>query len=188
MRKLIQTDGNEIGLTTRLIARRFNDRYTDQPLFPEPDALLTDTPMLMGLDGTKMSKSRGNGIALQASEDETAQAIRRAPTDADRQITYDPIHRPAVANLLDLFAAATGCEPEQLADEIGAGGGGRLKQTLTEAINELLHPLRRRRAELTDDAAYLDQVLAAGNARARHLAEQTLDEVHDALGMTYANR
>ncbi len=174
--------------TARLVARRFNDRYTDQPLFPEPDALLTDTPMLMGLDGKKMSKTRGNGIALQSSEDETAQAIRRAPTDGDRQIIYDPIHRPAVANLLDLLAAATGCDPQRLADEIGAGGGGRLKQTLTEAINELLRPLRHRRAELTADAAHVDQILDAGNARARHLAQETLAEVHDALGMTYANR
>ncbi len=174
--------------TARLVARRFNDRYTDQPLFPEPDALLTDTPMLMGLDGKKMSETRGNGIALQSSEDETAQAIRRAPTDGDRQIIYDPIHRPAVANLLDLLAAATGCDPQRLADEIGAGGGGRLKQTLTEAINELLRPLRHRRAELTADAAHVDQILDAGNARARHLAQETLAEVHDALGMTYANR
>lgn len=93
--------------TTRLIARRFNDRYTDTPLFPEPDALLTDTPMLMGLDGQKMSKTRGNGIALQATEDQTAAMIRRAPTDSDRHITYDPAGRPAVANLLDLLAAAT---------------------------------------------------------------------------------
>jgi len=174
--------------TTRLVARRFNDRYANQPLFPEPDALLTDTPMLMGLDGKKMSKTRGNGIALQASEDETAEAIRRAPTDGDRQITYHPSRRPAVANLLDLLAAATGCEPQRLADEIGAGGGGRLKQALTEAINELLSPLRRRRADLTDEPSYLEQVLDAGNARARHLADETLAEVHDALGMTYANR
>jgi tryptophanyl-tRNA synthetase len=66
--------------TTRLIARRFNERY--QPLFPEPAALLTRTPMLMGLDGQKMSKSRGNGIALAATEDHTVAMIRRARTDS----------------------------------------------------------------------------------------------------------
>jgi tryptophanyl-tRNA synthetase len=175
--------------TTRLVARRFNERYGGQPpLFPEPEALLTDTPMLAGLDGQKMSKTRGNGIALQASEDQTAATIRRAPTDSQRRITYDPIARPAVANLLDLLAATTGKDPRQLADEVGDGGAGRLKQLLTEAVNELLRPLRRRRAGLAGDLCYLDNVLDAGNQRARQLADNTLSSVHDLLGMTYANR
>jgi tryptophanyl-tRNA synthetase len=175
--------------TSRLIARRFNERYANQsPLFPEPDALLTATPMLAGVDGKKMSKTRGNGIALQATEDQTAAMIRRAPTDSDRRITYDPIARPAVANLLDLFAAASGADPQKLADEIGDRGAGRLKQMLTEAINELLRPVRRRRAGLAEDTSYLDSVLDTGNTRARHLADHTLTKVHDLLGMTYANR
>ncbi len=113
--------------TTRLIARRFNERYAQRPLFPEPDALLTDTPMLAGLDGLKMSKTRGNGIALRATEDETATVIRRAPTDSERHISYDPLGRPAVANLLDLLAATTGDDPHHLAEEIGDAGAGRLK-------------------------------------------------------------
>lgn len=175
--------------TTRLIARRFNERYADHsPLFPEPDALLTATPMLAGLDGRKMSKTRGNGIALQATEDQTAAIIRRAPTDSERRITYDPAARPAVANLLDLLAAASGADPHQLADEIGNRGSGRLKQMLTEAVNELLRPVRRRRTDLAKDASYLDNVLDSGNTRARQLADSTLTKVHDLLGMTYANR
>ena len=175
--------------TTRLIARRFNERYsTQERLFPEPDALLTETPMLAGLDGQKMSKTRGNGIALRATEDETAAMIRRAPTDSERRITYDPLARPAVANLLDLLAATTGEDPRQLADEIGNDGAGRLKQMLTEAVNELLRPLRQRRAGLADDHSYLDSVLDIGNDRARQIADDTLMTVHDMLGMTYANR
>ncbi len=175
--------------TTRLIARRFNERYGNQePLFPEPDALLTDTPMLAGLDGQKMSKTRGNGITLQATEDQTSAMIRRAPTDSERRITYNPLARPAVANLLDLLAATTDKDPRQLAEEIGNGGAGLLKQTLTEAVNELLRPLRRRRAGLAEDLSYLDSVLDSGNDRARQLADNTLTTVHDLLGMTYANR
>jgi tryptophanyl-tRNA synthetase len=172
--------------TTRLVARRFNERYG--PLFPEPDALLTASPMLAGLDGRKMSKTAGNGIALQASEDETAALIRRAPTDSERRITYDPVGRPAVASLLDLLAAVTGRGAGLLAEEIGDAGAGRLKQRLTEAVNELLRPLRVRRAAFAADAGYLDEVLDAGNARARDVADDTLRQVHDLLGMTYANR
>jgi tryptophanyl-tRNA synthetase len=175
--------------TTRLVARRFNERYAGgSPLFPEPDALLTATPMLAGLDGAKMSKTRGNGIALRASEDDTAAMIRRAPTDSERRITYDPVARPAVATLLDLLAAVSGADPHRLADEIGGRGAGRLKELLTEAVNELLRPVRRRRACLAEDVPYLDTVLDTGNARARELADATLAQVHDRLGMTYANR
>ncbi len=175
--------------TTRLIARRFNERYaTAAPLFAAPDALLSASPMLAGLDGTKMSKSRGNGLALQASADATAALIRRAPTDSERRITYDPVGRPAVANLLDLLAASTGDDPHDLAERIGSAGAGRLKQLLTEAVNELLRPLRRRRVDIVEDTEYIDAVLAAGNARARTLADNTLAEVHECLGMSYANR
>lgn len=135
-----------------------------------------------------MSKTRGNGIALRATEDETAAIIRCAPTDSERHISYDPLARPAVANLLDLLAATTGKDPHQLADEIGNDGAGRLKQMLTEAINELLRPLRQRRATLADDRSYIDSVLDNGNDQARQIADHTLTTVHNMLGMTYANR
>lgn len=174
---------------TRLIARRFNERYAvESPLFPEPDALLSASPMLPGLDGKKMSKTSGNGIALQATEDQTAALIRRAPTDSERRITYDPVGRPAVANLLKLLAACTGSNPRRLADEIGNAGAGRLKHVLTEAVNELLRPLRQRRADIVEDTDYIDAVLDSGNARARDLADNTLTKIHELLGMTYANR
>ena len=71
---------------TRLIARRFNEKFckNGNPVFPEPHALLSKTPSIMGLDGTqKMSKSRGNAIMLSATEDETAALIKKAKTDAD---------------------------------------------------------------------------------------------------------
>jgi tryptophanyl-tRNA synthetase len=175
--------------TTRLIARRFNERYApDAPVFAEPDALLTNTPMLPGLDGAKMSKTHGNGIALRVTADETAALIRQAPTDSERLITFDPVDRPAVANLLVLLAATTGREPHELADEIGGGGAGRLKQRLTEAVNELLGPLRRRRTGLAADPAYLEQVLDRGNARVRPIAARTLATVHERLGLGYADR
>jgi tryptophanyl-tRNA synthetase len=172
--------------TTRLIARRFNERYGQ--LFREPDALLSTTPLLLGVDGQKMSKTRGNGIALSASEDETAAIIRRSPTDSERHITYDPDRRRGVSNLLELLAAATGEDPRAVAERIGAGGASRLKQDLTEALNEVLRPIRQRRREAAAHPHDLDRILDDGNASARELAADTLNRVHAALGMTYANR
>src|SRR5574344_2857451 len=95
---------------TRTIARRFNEKFSPQhPVFPEPQALLSRTPSILGLDGCqKMSKSRGNAIMLSATEDETAALIKKAKTDGDRNITYDPVNRPEVANLLMLISLCTG--------------------------------------------------------------------------------
>src|SRR5206468_2175937 len=111
----------------RTIARRFDDRYASA-VFPEPQALLSAAPLLLGTDGSKMSKSRANAVALGATEDQTAHLIRGAKTDADRRITYDPVSRPEVSSLLLLAALCEGREPGQVAEEIGDGGAALLKK------------------------------------------------------------
>ncbi|MGH4037937.1 MAG: tryptophan--tRNA ligase [Sphaerochaeta sp.] len=170
---------------TRNIARRFNDKFAKKnPIFPEPEALLSKTPSIAGLDGNqKMSKSRNNAIYLSNTEDETAKLIKKAKTDSQRIITFDPVNRPEVANLLSLISLCTDETPEAIAERIGEGGGGMLKKTLTEAINEELRPLRQRRAELEKDPAYIKSVLNDGIKRAREMAVETLDEVRSAMNM-----
>jgi tryptophanyl-tRNA synthetase len=171
---------------TRLIARRFNDRYCpDAPLFPEPDALLSDAPLLLGIDGRKMSKSRGNTLDLGASEDETARRIRGARTDTRRDITYEPDCRPEVSNLVLLAALCLDRAPEDVAGEVGGGGAAELKRLLTEAVNERLRPIRARRAELVRDPAYLREVLRDGVERARCLAGDTLSLVRRLMHTSY---
>jgi tryptophanyl-tRNA synthetase len=171
---------------TRTIARRFNDRYSPgQPYFPEPDGLLSEAPLILGIDGGKMSKSRGNAIALSASEDETAQLIRTARTDAERQITYEPDRRPEISNLVLLAALCLEQSPEDVAAQVGAAGGAGLKRLLTEALNERLRPLRQRRRELADDPAYLSGVLRAGTDRAGEIAAATLGDVRELMHNDY---
>ncbi len=168
---------------TRVIARRFNDRYG--AVFPVPDALLSAAPLLLGTDGTKMSKSRGNTIPLAASADETARLIRGARTDALRQITYDPAARPEVSNLVLLGALCLDQDPREFAAGIGAGGGAALKAAVATAVNDLLAPVRARRAEYARDPGYVRQVLQDGNERANAIASVTLAEVRSAMGMGY---
>ncbi len=174
---------------TRVIARRFDERYgranPDAPVFPQAEALLSSGSLILGLDGAKMSKSRGNTIELRMTADETAKLLKRAVTDSDRHITFDPVDRPEVSNLLTLAGLATGRDPRAIAEEIGDGGGGGLKRYLTEVLNEMLAPIRARRAELAADPGYLADVLAAGNAKANAVADATLREVRDAMGMAY---
>ncbi len=171
---------------TRAIARRFNDRYAGgSAFFPVPDALLSAAPNLLGTDGRKMSKSRGNTINLSDSPDETARLLRRARTDAVREISYDPAGRPEVSSLLLLAALCQGRAPAEIAAEIGSRGAAELKRAAIESVNEFLRPHRARRAELIADRGYLRSVLRAGNAVAAEVADQTLGEVRALMGTAY---
>jgi tryptophanyl-tRNA synthetase len=169
---------------TRVIARRFNDRF-GTPVFPVPDALLSAAPLLLGTDGTKMSKSRGNTIPLAASADETARLIRGAKTDSEPYIGYDPQRRPEVSSLVLLAALCLGRSPQDVAADLGTGGAAALKDTVTMAVNEMLAPVRARRAEYARDLGYVRRVLRDGNERANEIASVTLAEVRGAMGMRY---
>jgi tryptophanyl-tRNA synthetase len=170
---------------TRQIARRFNERFAlNKAVFPEPQALLSKTPMILGLDGSqKMSKSRNNAIMLNASEEDTANLIKKAKTDSERLITYDPVNRPEVSNLLSLISLATGKDPELIASDIGTKGSGSLKTEVIEAINTYLKPIREKRKELEQNPDYIRKVLLEGVESARYEAAKTLEEVRDVMNM-----
>ena len=172
---------------TRQIARRFNHRYGKggAPIFPEVDALLSDTPLLPGLDGRKMSKSYGNAISISMTAEQTAKLIKKSQTDSERTITYDPEHRPQVAGLISTAAICTGRAPEDIAAEIGSAGAGALKKYVTEAVNSYFEPIRERRHRYENDLDYVKDVLHEGNRRANEIAEATLAEVREAMGMVY---
>ena len=173
---------------TRKIARRFNTRFKAKPsVFREPDALLSAGTKILGLDGNqKMSKSRGNAIMLRATPDETRDLVKRAKTDTERRITYDPETRPEVANLLLLISLCTGEAPSEIAERLGDAGGGGLKKLLTDTLNDTLQPIRSRRAELARDAeAVVKSVLTRGTSEANRVAEATLAEMRRAMNMDY---
>ncbi|WP_394957409.1 tryptophan--tRNA ligase [Scardovia wiggsiae] len=171
---------------TRTIARRFNERYAKgDPVFPEPEAVLSDISEIPGLDGRKMSKSYGNAISLGATAEETAKLIKKSPTDSERRITFDPAGRPQVSALLTTAGLVTGRDPRTIAEEIGDSGAGALKNYLTESVNSFLAPHRERRAELAQDMDYVRDVLREGNKRANAIAEETLRQVREAMGMVY---
>ena len=172
---------------TRLIARKFNNRYCKDraPVFPEVDALLSDVPLLPGLDGRKMSKSYGNAISISMTAEETAKRIKSSRTDSERNITFDPENRPGVSGLLSTAAICTGRDPKEIADEIGMGGSGQLKKYTTEAVNNRFAEIRERRHAYENDLDYVKDVLHEGNRRANEIANATLAEVREAMGMVY---
>ncbi|MDR1425936.1 MAG: tryptophan--tRNA ligase [Rickettsiales bacterium] len=170
---------------TRTIAKRFNDKYSpENKIFCEPQALLSKTPSLKGLDGEqKMSKSRKNAIMLNYTEDEISLAVSKAKTDNDKFITYEPENRSEVANLLILASLVTDKKPEEIAKDIGEGGAKMLKEYLVQEINRFLTPIRERRRELEKNQDYVTKILRNGIARVREEASNMLSKVLMAMNM-----
>ncbi|KRO13252.1 tryptophanyl-tRNA synthetase [Olsenella uli DSM 7084] len=168
---------------TSKIAQRFNRRYGR--VFPEVTGLLTSTPLLPGLDGRKMSKSYGNAISISMTAEETSKLIRKSKTDSERNITFDPEGRPGVSALLTTAGICSGRDPHEIAEEIGMGGAGELKRYTTQVVNDYLAPIRERRRRFEEDLDYVRDVLHDGNRRANGIAEATLEEVREAMGMIY---
>lgn len=169
---------------TRQIARRFNERYGF--VFPEPEGLLNDdVPEIPGLDGRKMSKSYGNAISLSFTAEETAKIIKKSKTDSERFITFDKENRPGVSALLTTAALCTGRTEVEIAEEVGNGGSGTLKKYVTEAVNKYLAPIRERREAIAAKPGYVEEVLHEGNRKANEIANETLDEVREAMHMVY---
>jgi len=168
---------------SRDIARRFNHLY-GQTVFPEPRPLLTETPLMLGLDGNKMGKSANNAIFLADTEDETWQKIRTAITDPARVKKTDPgnpFDCAAVYPLYEFFAPVVA---QQLAAEeckAAARGCMDCKKTLVEFVNETLQPIRERRRQFANDPAQVDTILKTGIARARQQATETLTLVRQAV-------
>ncbi len=172
---------------SRKIARRFNQAYPGKgPTFRMPHALLSESVMIRGLDGTsKMSKSRNNAVFLRNTEKETTKLLKRAKTDADRNITYDPVKRPEIANLLDIYTLVTGESQQDIAADIGDAGAGTLKLGLAKALNEYLAPMRERRVELENTPGLVEETLRLGVAKANEVARETLNRVLSAMDMAY---
>ena len=167
----------------REIARRFNRLYGDT--FPEPEVLLTETPLVLGTDGqNKMSKSLDNHIDLAATEEETTKRVKSMVTDPQRARRTDP-GRPWVCNVYALHKLFN---PELLDDvyekcTTAAIGCVEDKQQLADGINRFLAPFRERRRELAERPDAVREVLAHGAERATAVARHTIAEVYERMGL-----
>ncbi len=172
---------------TREIARRFNHLYGETLTMPE--ALLSDVPRLPGTDGgEKMSKSLDNTIDLSDSADAVRQKVMRMYTDPSRIHRTDPGHVQTnpVFRFHEVFNPDRH-EVAELKDRYGRGAVGdvEVKRRLVEVLNDLLDPIRRRRAEYARDLGAVEAMLKRGTLRGRAVAAETLRKVRRALRIEY---
>jgi len=170
---------------TRDVAERFNSRYGPTFVVPAADIPKVGARVMDLQEPTrKMSKSIDSpqGTVLMADEPATIEKkFKRAVTDNDGEVRYDPAGKPGVSNLLSILAAATGGDPAALAGEYEQYGP--LKADTAAAVIELLRPIQARHAELASDPTALAELLAKGADRARTIAEVTLTRAQRAVGL-----
>ncbi len=168
---------------SRDIVTRFNHQFQTD-LFPSPKPLLTETPLLPGIDGRKMGKSYGNAIYLSDSEDETWQKLKQGITDPARIKRDDP-GDPEVCEVIFKYYKVFAPQDAQnkAADECRTATRGCMdcKKILLDYILEDLRPIRERRQLYTQDPAQVHEVLKTGNEKARTICQQTLQEVRQVM-------
>ncbi len=170
----------------RDIAQRFNNAYS--PTFTVPEGVYMKVGAKINdlLDPTKkMSKSAENAngsVFLSDDRDAVMRKFKRAVTDSDAQIKYDPENKPGVSNLLTIYSVFAGKTVEQAEKEFAGVGYGEFKLAVGEAVADRLAPLQAEQARLLADKAYLDGVLKKGAESAARTANRTLAKVYKKIG------
>jgi tryptophanyl-tRNA synthetase len=172
---------------TREIARRFNNLYGE--VFTEPEPLVSDIPVLPGINGMqKMSKSLDNAILLSDSAEAVNKRVRQMYTDPNR--TRADIPGTVEGNPVFIYHDAFNPDKAEVDDlkaryRAGKVGDVEVKTRLAKAINDFLEPMRERRAEFEARPGFIDEIIADGNRRMRMEAAETMRLVREAMGMTY---
>ncbi len=170
---------------TRNLAQRFNHRYGDTFVVPEPYILRATAKITDLQDPTaKMSKSLPDAGTVNLLDDPgvTAKKIRRAVTDTETEIRFDPVAKPGVSNLLSILSTFSGQTVPELEGEFGGQGYGALKVAVADAVVAFAEPFAKRTAELLTDPAELDRILARGAERANEVADESVRVAYERVG------
>jgi tryptophanyl-tRNA synthetase len=171
---------------TRDVANRFNQRYGETLVVPAPD-IKKDGARIMSLDDPtkKMSKSSPNPnsyIALSDPADVIRKKIKRAVTDSGSEIVVDP-GKPALSNLISIYAVLTDVTPEQVQEQFAGKGYGAFKSDLAEVVVNAIEPIQQRLLELEGTPDVIDGILHTGAEKARSYATRTMAKVKDRVGL-----
>ena len=170
---------------SREIVRRFNNLFGET--FPEPQAKLTEAPLILGLDGVhKMSKTMDNHLDLAATPEATTKRLLTAFTDPQRIRLSDP-GRPEVCNIYSMHKIFSGADAvKTVYDECTTAARGCVdcKRDVADSLNDYLKELRERREEIKSKSGYVQEILHEGGKKARAIAKETIAEVYDKMGLS----
>ena len=190
---LYQADGVPVGddqkqhvELARDTAQRFNHLFGETFTVPQP-IIRPVGARVMGLDDPtrKMAKSESgqyHSIGLLDEPDRIRKKLARAVTDSHKEIVFDP-RRPGVFNLLTIYRSLSGQSQEEIEAHFEGKGYGDLKRELADVVIATLEPVQARFRELTEDPAYIDELLAEHAARVRVIASATMDKVRRVMGL-----
>jgi tryptophanyl-tRNA synthetase len=171
---------------TRDLGNRFNTRFGDTFVLPEPQ-IQKETAKVYDLQepGNKMSKSASNDKGVVWLLDEPAKSAKKimsATTDSDGLVKFDQAAKPGISNLLTIFSVLSGETIPALEGRFEGSGYGDFKKALAEVVVDTFGPIRARALELLEDPEELDRILARNADRAAAIADATLAKVYDRMG------
>lgn len=172
---------------TRDIAQRFNKLYGNT--FVIPNAYVRkESARIMGLQDpeSKMSKSATNLNDVIFLEDEPEiilKKFKKAVTDSENKVKFDPINKPGVSNLMQIYASITTKSMEEIEKEFNARGYGDFKITVANSVIKKLEPIQNKYKSILEDKEYLEEVYTKGAEKARRLASKTLKDVKNKIGI-----
>lgn len=172
---------------TRDIAERFNKIYGETFVMPE-GYIRKSTARIMGLQDptSKMSKSSTNVndvIFLDDEPEVIMKKFKKAVTDSENVVRFDPENKPGISNLMCIYGAITGKNEKEIEEEFSGLGYGAFKTAVGEKVVEKLKPVQEKYKELLENPKYLEEIYTRGAERARELASKTLSEVKEKIGI-----
>ena len=172
---------------SRDIADRFNKLYSDTFIVPEPYIPKTGRKInSLAEPEKKMSKSDENSnssVLLVDSYDVIIKKFKRAVTDSDNEIRYDPENKPGISNLIEIYSCATNKTCAEVEKEFSGVNYGSFKVAVGEAVACELKPIQERYSSLIEDKEYLNKVLQTNAERAEYIARKTLSKVYKKIGL-----
>lgn len=173
----------------RKLANSFNAKFKTK-LFPLPRTLETAHARVKSLrdPSKKMSKSDEDARSRISLDDDAGvikEKFKKALTDMISQVTYDPEKRPGVSNLINIHSAVSGQTPESIVEEVSHLTTGEYKLYVAERVNEKFSPIREKLKQFYDQPEFLKEILSSGNAEALKVAEKTLTEVKNIIGLSF---
>ncbi len=172
---------------TRTIARRFNNTFG--PVFKVPKVLIRkEVARIMALDNpkekmSKSAKSIFNYIALADPPNLIREKIKKATTDSGKEIIYNPNKKPAISNLLTIYSAFSGLSFKEIENKYKNKGYAEFKKDLAEVVIRGLAPFQKKLSQLQKNPKYTDKVLIEGAKKAQKIAQKTLREVKEKIGL-----